>query len=138
VAQHRTIIHLDLDAFFCAVEENKEPALRKPFAVEAGLGEACCFLLIFCPRFGVRSAMPMGRALRLCPQPLIIPGHYRDYAQASRQVMQHLFSLTDSVEQISIDEAFLEVTDHSEPGLGRSETPAGHHRTRAFALFNWK
>jgi nucleotidyltransferase/DNA polymerase involved in DNA repair len=52
--------------------------------------------------------------------------------------MQHLFSLTDSVEQISIDEAFLEVTDHSEPVWWSLRNSNRHHRTRAFALFNWR
>jgi nucleotidyltransferase/DNA polymerase involved in DNA repair len=55
----------------------------------------------------------MSRALKVCPQLLVIPGHYRDYAQASRQVMQHLLNLTGLVEQISIDEAFLDVSEIS-------------------------
>jgi DNA polymerase-4 len=59
----------------------------------------------------------MARALQLCPQLRIIPGHYRDYAQSSRRVMQHLHSLTSLVEQISIDEAFLDVSQLPEAGL---------------------
>ncbi|HLE15866.1 MAG TPA: DNA polymerase IV [Anaerolineales bacterium] len=120
VAQLRTIIHLDLDAFYCAVEERNDPLLRGlPFAVggkpdERGVVASCSYPA---RHFGVRSAMPMARALQLCPQLRIISGHYKDYAQSSRRVMQHLLDLTSLVEQISIDEAFLDVSDLQESGL---------------------
>ncbi len=111
-------MHLDLDAFFCAVEEKKRPSLRgKPFAVggkpsERGVVSSCSYPA---RQFGVRSAMPMGRALRLCPELIILPGDYRAYSAASRQVMEILRALTDQVEQISIDEAFLDASEFSEP-----------------------
>jgi len=110
----RKIIHLDLDAFFCAVEELRNPALvGKPFAVggrpeERGVVASCSYAA---RRFGVHSAMPMGRALRLCPELRIVPGRHGDYAQASRQVMERLHRLTAQVEQISIDEAFLDASE---------------------------
>jgi DNA polymerase-4 len=116
----RTILHLDLDAFFCAVEEIKDPSLCGiPFAVggrpeDRGVVASCSYPA---RRYGVRSAMPMARALQLCPHLRIIPGHFNDYAQASRRVMQHLLDLTELVEQISIDEAFLDVSDQPSPGL---------------------
>ncbi|GAB4580174.1 MAG: DNA polymerase IV [Anaerolineales bacterium] len=109
----RSIIHLDLDAFYCAVEEQHTPALRgKPFAVggkpsERGVVSSCSYPA---RAMGVRSAMPMSRALRLCPGLIIVPPHFERYRAASEQVMARLRALTPLVEQISIDEAFLDVT----------------------------
>lgn len=111
---NRKILHLDLDAFFCAVEERRDSSLRgKPFAVggrpeERGVVASCSYPA---RKFGVRSAMPMSQALRLCPGLLIVPRTYGIYSEASRQVMAILHSLTPLVEQLSIDEAFLDVTD---------------------------
>ena len=113
----RTILHLDLDAFYCAVEENQNPELRgKPFAVggkpsERGVVSSCSYAA---RAFGVRSAMPMSRALRVCPGLIIVPGHHRLYSEASRQVMERLRTVTPLVEQISIDEAFLDISDLSD------------------------
>jgi DNA polymerase-4 len=124
----RTIIHLDLDAFFCAVEEQRDPALRgKAFAV-GGRPEArgvVSSASYAARRFGVRSAMPMAHALRLCPGLLIVPSSFPAYRAASQQVMDRLHALTPLVEQISIDEAFLDVTAHGEPG---AEIAAGLQR----------
>jgi len=115
----RKILHLDLDAFFCAVEELRDPTLvGKPFAVggrpeERGVVSSCSYPARRC---GVRSAMPMGRALRLCPELIILPARHRVYSQVSRQVMDRLHALTPLVEQISIDEAFIDVSDLPESG----------------------
>jgi DNA polymerase-4 len=122
----RTILHLDLDAFFCAVEENQNPELRgKAFAVggkpsERGVVASCSYAA---RKFGVRSAMPMSRAVRLCPGLIIVPSRHRMYSDVSKQVMKRLHDLTPLLEQISIDEAFLDISDLSEhperiaPGL---------------------
>ena len=110
----RVILHLDLDAFYCAVEENQNPKLRgKPFAVggkpsERGVVSSCSYAA---RKFGVRSAMPMSQALRVCPGLIIVPGHHRLYGEASKQVMERLKKMTPLVEQISIDEAFLDISD---------------------------
>ena len=115
----RKILHLDLDAFFCAVEEQRNPSLiGKPFAVGGrpetrGVVASCSYAA---RKFGVRSAMPMSRALRLCPNLIIVSSHHRIYSDVSRQVMQRLDQLTPLVEQISIDEAFLDVTELPESG----------------------
>lgn len=109
----RKILHIDLDAFFCAVEEQRDPSLQgKPFAVggqpgQRGVVASCSYAA---RRFGVHSAMPMSRAVRLCPQLLIVPHHFALYRAASDKVMSILHNLTPLVEQISIDEAFLDVT----------------------------
>ncbi len=115
----RKILHLDLDAFFCAVEEQREPTLRgKPFAVggqpdQRGVVASCSYAA---RRFGIRSAMPMARAVNRCPDLIIVSSHFEAYKTASRQVMAHLHNLTPLVEQISIDEAFLDVSDLPERG----------------------
>jgi len=109
-----TILHLDLDAFFCAVEELHDPSLRgKAFAVggrpeERGVVASCSYAA---RRFGVRSAMPMSRALRLCPGLLVISHHHGNYGEMSEKVMQRLNDLSPLVEQISIDEAFVDISD---------------------------
>lgn len=112
--EKRDILHIDLDAFFCAVEELRDPSLkRKPFAVggrpdQRGVVASCSYAA---RKFGVRSAMPMAQAVKICPQLLIIRGHYRDYSEASSRIMDYLRQHTDQVEQISIDEAFMDVTN---------------------------
>jgi len=115
----RKILHLDLDAFFCAVEEQHNPELvSKAFAVggrpeERGVVASCSYAA---RRFGVRSAMPMARALRLCPGLIIVSSHHGDYSKVSQQVMERLRKLSPKFEQISIDEAFVDVTDLPESG----------------------
>jgi DNA polymerase-4 len=110
----RTILHLDLDAFFCAVEELHDPSLRgKPFAVggrpEArGVVASCSYAA---RRFGIRSAMPMGKALRLCPDLIVISHRHGEYGKMSDQVMERLEDLSPLVEQISIDEAFVDISN---------------------------
>ena len=110
----RKIIHLDLDAFFCAVEELRRPELRgKAFAVggrpnERGVVSSCSYPA---RRFGVRSAMPMSQALRLCQGLIVVPADHLAYEQASQRVMEISGGLTPLMEQVSIDEAFLDVTD---------------------------
>jgi len=109
----RKILHLDLDAFFCAVEARRDPTLRgRPIAVggrpeERGVVASCSYEA---RHFGVRSAMPMARAVRLCPDLLILPHSRGLYQEASAQVMAILRDLTPLVEQLSIDEAFLDVS----------------------------
>lgn len=117
----RTILHIDLDAFYCAVEETRNPELRgKAFAVggkpdERGVVASCSYAA---RRMGVRSAMPMGKALRLCPGLIIVSSRHSLYSEVSHQVMERLHDLTPLVEQISIDEAFLDISDiHESPEI---------------------
>ena len=115
----RKILHIDLDAFFCSVEENKNPSLRgKPFAVggrpdQRGVVASCSYAA---RKFGVRSAMPMARAMKLCPELIIVSGRHGEYGKISKQVMDYLGTLTPLIEQVSIDEAFLDLSDLPESG----------------------
>ena len=110
----RTILHLDLDAFFCAVEETRNPELRgKAFAVggrpdERGVVSSCSYAA---RRDGVRSAMPMSQAIRLSRGLIIVPARHHLYSEVSKQVMGILHRVTGLVEQISIDEACLDISD---------------------------
>lgn len=114
----RKILHLDLDAFFCAVEEQRDPSLHgKPFAVGGkpegrGVVASCSYPA---RAYGIHSAMPMAQALRLCPDLIILPPRREAYVRASREVMARLQALTPWVEPISIDEAFLDVSDLPDP-----------------------
>jgi DNA polymerase-4 len=110
----RTILHVDLDAFFAAVEQRDRPELRgKPVIVggsdptQRGVVSAASYEA---RAFGVHSAMPLRTALRLCPHGVYLPVDGRKYQAASREVMAILRRFTDQVQPISIDEAFLDVT----------------------------
>lgn len=113
MTKYRTIVHLDLDAFFCAVEEISDPSLcKKPFAVgglpsSRGVVASCSYAARL---FGVHSAMPMARALRICPQLVVVQPHYSLYADLSGKIMCYLRNISDLIEQISIDEAFIDLT----------------------------
>ncbi len=118
-AKTRKILHLDLDAFFCAVEELKDPSLAgKAFAVggkaeHRGVISTCSYPA---RKFGIHSAMPTVQALKLCPQLILISGFHSDYSAKSREVMDIVNQLTGLVEQVSVDEAFLDVSDLPEEG----------------------
>lgn len=109
----RVILHVDLDAFFCSVEELRDPELRgKPFIVGGtpqGRGVVCS--ASYAARaFGVRNAMPSIQALRLCPHLAIVPTHREAYADYSRRVMAILRDYGRAFEQLSVDEAFVDAT----------------------------
>jgi DNA polymerase-4 len=115
----RTILHLDLDAFFCSVEELLDPSLGGTAFAVGGRAEARGVLSTAsyeARKFGVRSAMPTAQALRLCPHLKLLPGNRKIYSEYSRQVMGLLADVTPIIEQISIDEAFLDLTGDPRPG----------------------
>jgi DNA polymerase-4 len=112
----RKIIHLDMDAFYASVEQRDDPALRgKPVAVGGsptgrGVVAACSYEA---RKFGIRSAMPMARAVRACPELMVVRPNFTKYREASQQVMAILRSVTPLVEPLSLDEAYLDVTENS-------------------------
>jgi DNA polymerase-4 len=107
-----SILHVDLDAFYASVEQVRRPELAgKPVAVGGGVVLAASYEA---RRFGVHSAMPLGRARRLCPGLIVVGGSFGDYASVSDEVFDLCERFTPLVEQISIDEAFLDVS-----GAGR-------------------
>ena len=105
------ILHVDMDAFYAAVEILFDPSLRgKPVIIGAPDARSVVSSASYqARRFGVRAAMPVGQALRLCPGAIVVPPHFERYRDASRQVMNIFTEFTPLVEPLSIDEAFLDV-----------------------------
>jgi DNA polymerase-4 len=112
----RRIIHVDMDAFYASVEQRDNPSLRgKPVAVGGrpegrGVVAAASYEA---RTFGVRSAIPMSRAIRLCPKLLIVKPSFHKYRAVSQQVFEIFRSVTPLVEGLSLDEAYLDVTENA-------------------------
>ena len=107
------IFHVDLDAFYASVEQRDDPSLRgRPVIVGAapgrrGVVSACSYEA---RRFGIHSAMPISQAWRRCPQGVYLPVRMERYLEVSHEVMEILASYTPHMQQISVDEAFLDMT----------------------------
>jgi nucleotidyltransferase/DNA polymerase involved in DNA repair len=112
----RTILHMDMDAFYAAVEQRDHPELRGKAVIvgadpKEGRGRGVVSTASYEARqFGVGSAMPISQAWRLCPHGIYRPVDMAKYLEVSRQVMEILRRYTDLVEPVSVDEAFLDVT----------------------------
>ena len=107
-----TVLHVDMDAFYASVELIDRPHLRgRPVIVGGGGSRGVVLSATYEARgFGVHSAMPMGRARRLCPQGVVVEPDRSRYAEVSRGVMEIFRSVTPAVEPLSLDEAFLDVS----------------------------
>ena len=106
-----SIAHLDCDAFYASIEKRDDPSLQ-PFPVIVGGGKrgvvsTCCYVA---RAYGVRSAMPMFKALQLCPQAKVVHGEMRKYVDEGRIIRRMMEDLTPQVQPISIDEAFMDLT----------------------------
>ncbi|MEZ5970947.1 MAG: DNA polymerase IV [Hyphomonadaceae bacterium] len=106
-----SIAHLDCDAFYASIEKRDDPSLQ-PFPVIVGGGKrgvvsTCCYVA---RAYGVRSAMPMFKALQLCPQAKVVHGDMRKYVDEGRIIRRLMEDLTPQVQPLSIDEAFMDLT----------------------------
>jgi nucleotidyltransferase/DNA polymerase involved in DNA repair len=112
----RIIAHIDMDAFFAAIEQRDNPKLRgKPVVVgadpKAGKGRGVVSTCSYEARkYGIRSAMPISQAWRLCPHAVFLSGNGRKYREASDQVFEILEKFTPDIQPVSIDEAFMDLT----------------------------
>ncbi len=128
----RAIAHVDMDAFYASVEQRDRPELRGyPVIVGAnprgrGVVSAASYEA---RRYGVRSAMPIGKAARLCPHAIFLPVDMDRYQQASHQVMAILADFSPLVEPVSVDEAFLDLTG-TEPLFGDPPRAVARVKTR--------
>jgi DNA polymerase IV len=110
----RKIVHIDMDAFYASVEQRDDPQLRgKPVVVAwRGNRSVVCAASYEARKFGVRSAMPAVRAERLCPNAVFLPPDFPRYRAVSRLVREILQRHTDLIEPLSLDEAYLDVSEN--------------------------
>jgi DNA polymerase IV len=111
----RKIIHIDMDAFFAAVEERDNPNLRGKAIAVGGSAERRGVIATAsyeARKFGVRSAMSSFRAMQLCPHLILVPGRFEAYREASNSIRSIFAEYTDLIEPLSLDEAYLDVTEN--------------------------
>lgn len=109
----RTVIHVDMDAFFAAVEQRDRPELRGQPVIIGGRSEdrgVVSTASYEARKYGVHSAMPTARALRLCPQGILLPADHKKYQAVSEQIHEVFSRHSDQIEPLSLDEAFIDVS----------------------------
>src|ERR1700755_3204986 len=111
----RKIIHIDMDAFYASIEQRDHPEYRGKAIAVGGSPEGRGGVVATCSyearKFGVRSAMTSKRALQLCPHIIFIRPNFTAYKEVSRQVREIFRRYTDLIEPLSLDEAYLDVTE---------------------------
>ena len=127
----RKIIHIDMDAFYASVEQRDDPALRgKPVAVGGSRARGVVAAASYEARaFGVRSAMPSVTAIRRCPDLVFVRPRFEVYKAVSNQIRAIFADYTDAVEPLSLDEAYLDVSEDRH-GLGSAKAIAEQIRAR--------
>jgi DNA polymerase-4 len=126
----RKIIHVDMDAFYASVEQRDDPSLRgKPVAVGGGHRGVVMAASYEARKFGVRSAMPSVTAKRRCPELIFVKTRFDVYRAVSQQIRSIFLDYTDLVEPLSLDEAYLDVTEDRH-GLGSARAIAEDIRRR--------
>ncbi len=116
----RAIIHVDMDAFFASIEQQRHPELRGRPVVVGGRGDPRARGVVSAAsyearRYGIRSAMPLKEAYRRCPHAVFLPVDFETYEKVSQRVMEILRDFTPLVEPVGLDEAFLDVTGLGDP-----------------------
>jgi len=116
----RRILHIDMDAFFAAVEEKRHPELKGKPVVIGGSGDPTQRGVVSTAsyearKYGIHSAMPLRTALRLCPEAVFLPVDYEEYSRVSRIIKDALKEISPVMEDVGIDEAFLDISDIDKP-----------------------
>lgn len=128
----RKIIHVDMDAFYASVEQHDNPDLRgKPIAVGGGQYGVVAAASYEARKFGVRSAMPGRMALEKCPHLIVVKPRFQRYKEISQQIRTIFYEYTDLVEPLSLDEAYLDVTENKK-GIESANDIAREIRQRIF------
>lgn len=128
----RKIIHIDMDAFYASVEQHDNPELRgKPVCVGGGKYGVVAAASYEARKFGIRSAMPGRMALEKCPHLIVVKPRFQRYKEISQQIRQIFHEYTDLVEPLSLDEAYLDVTENKK-GMDSANEIAREIRKKIF------